>query len=130
MKFLILFATLAVALNATNVNSDSSSSLVGQAVDAELGEASEHVHTIKKRDTTDGLKKKTNQNREHLMQIRKDYNVYSFTQQDYPAIFAIFLGISLILVIAIIFIAVGMWTMDPGKDSIIYRMTTTKLKKD
>uniref|UniRef100_A0A0N4Z639 DUF4349 domain-containing protein n=1 Tax=Parastrongyloides trichosuri TaxID=131310 RepID=A0A0N4Z639_PARTI len=65
-----------------------------------------------------------------IQTIRKNYNIYSFTQGDYPAIFAIFAGVSIILAIAILFIGVGMWTMDPGKDSIIYRMTTTKLKKD
>uniref|UniRef100_A0A0N5C7C4 Renin receptor n=1 Tax=Strongyloides papillosus TaxID=174720 RepID=A0A0N5C7C4_STREA len=65
-----------------------------------------------------------------IQEIRKKYNVYSFTQGDYPAIFAIFAGVSIILAVAVLFIAVGMWTMDPGKDSIIYRMTTTKLKKD
>lgn len=80
-------------------------------------------HLIAKRDT------QSNQPGT-IQEIRKKYNVYSFTQGDYPAIFAIFAGVSIILSIAILFIAVGMWTMDPGKDSIIYRMTTTKLKKD
>lgn len=80
-------------------------------------------HLIAKRDT------QSNQPLT-IQEIRKKYNVYSFTQGDYPAIFAIFAGVSIILSIAILFIAVGMWTMDPGKDSIIYRMTTTKLKKD
>uniref|UniRef100_A0AC35TGD2 Glycophorin-A n=1 Tax=Rhabditophanes sp. KR3021 TaxID=114890 RepID=A0AC35TGD2_9BILA len=124
MKFLILFATLAVAIHASQLNDEPGTSVVESE---HFGEANEH--TITKRET-EGSKKKKHQNREHLMQIRKDYNVYSFTQQDYPAMFAIILGISLILVIAIVFIAVGMWTMDPGKDSIIYRMTTPKLKKD
>lgn len=32
--------------------------------------------------------------------------------------------------IAVLFIAVGIWNMDPGKDSIIYRMTTTRMKKE
>uniref|UniRef100_A0A0M3IWC6 Col_cuticle_N domain-containing protein n=1 Tax=Ascaris lumbricoides TaxID=6252 RepID=A0A0M3IWC6_ASCLU len=58
------------------------------------------------------------------------YDKLQFTSSDYPAIFAIFAGIIIILSIAVLFIAVGIWNMDPGKDSIIYRMTTTRMKKD
>lgn len=39
-------------------------------------------------------------------------------------------GLVIILALAILYIAVGLWNMDPGKDSIIYRMTTTRMKKD
>uniref|UniRef100_A0A1I7WPM1 DUF4258 domain-containing protein n=1 Tax=Heterorhabditis bacteriophora TaxID=37862 RepID=A0A1I7WPM1_HETBA len=31
---------------------------------------------------------------------------------------------------AVLYTVVGMMTMDPGKDSIIYRMTTTRMKKE
>ena len=44
--------------------------------------------------------------------------------------FTLVAGIVIILAVAIVFIAVGLLTMDPGKDSIIYRMTTTRMKKD
>ncbi|KAH7719848.1 Protein R03E1.2 [Aphelenchoides avenae] len=61
---------------------------------------------------------------------RKQFNVYAFTSSDYPAIFAIFAGLSIVLAVGVTFIVVGLLTMDPGKDSIIYRMTTTRMKKD
>uniref|UniRef100_A0A0N5AL07 Renin receptor-like C-terminal transmembrane spanning segment domain-containing protein n=1 Tax=Syphacia muris TaxID=451379 RepID=A0A0N5AL07_9BILA len=67
---------------------------------------------------------------EHTQKLRKDLNVYLFTSVDYPAMFAIIAGTCSILAIAVLFIAVGIWNMDPGKDSIIYRMTTTRMKKD
>jgi renin receptor len=51
----------------------------------------------------------------------------SFLTNFFQAIVA---GVSIILVIGVIFIIVGLLTADPGKDSIIYRMTTTRMKKD
>ncbi|KAE9550251.1 hypothetical protein FO519_006529 [Halicephalobus sp. NKZ332] len=62
--------------------------------------------------------------------FRPYLNVYKFSSPDYPAMFFLTGGIVLVLVIAVTFIAVGLLTMDPGKDSIIYRMTTTRMKKD
>jgi len=56
--------------------------------------------------------------------------VYKFVSPDYSAMFVLTGGVTLVLAIAIIFISVGLLTMDPGKDSIIYRMTTTRMKKD
>uniref|UniRef100_A0A1I7UIH3 VWFA domain-containing protein n=1 Tax=Caenorhabditis tropicalis TaxID=1561998 RepID=A0A1I7UIH3_9PELO len=61
---------------------------------------------------------------------RKGFQVTVPVSSDYPAIFAIFLGLVVILVIALIYIVVGMASIDPEKDSIIYRMTTTRMKKD
>jgi len=58
------------------------------------------------------------------------WNVYNFTDRNYPAAFAIVAGVSIFLAIIILFIGVGMWNMDPGKDSIIYRMTTPRLKRE
>jgi len=62
--------------------------------------------------------------------LNQQFNLASFTDQNYPAAFAIIAGVSIFLALIILFIAVGMWTMDPGKDSIIYRMTTPRLKRD
>ncbi|MFH4975651.1 hypothetical protein AB6A40_002360 [Gnathostoma spinigerum] len=67
---------------------------------------------------------------EQLMRLRRALHVYSFTAPDYPAMFAIVAGLVIILSIAILFIAVAIWNVDPGRDSIIYRMTTTRMKKD
>uniref|UniRef100_A0A914XCV1 Renin receptor n=1 Tax=Plectus sambesii TaxID=2011161 RepID=A0A914XCV1_9BILA len=57
-------------------------------------------------------------------------NVYPFTDGNYPAAFAIVAGVSIFLALIVLFIAVGMWNLDPGKDSIIYRMTTPRLKRE
>lgn len=50
--------------------------------------------------------------------------------QDYPAMFNIILWIMVAWIISVFVIAYGMWNMDPGRDSIIYRMTSQRLKKD
>ncbi|MTV28917.1 hypothetical protein FTX61_26635, partial [Nitriliruptoraceae bacterium ZYF776] len=72
-------------------------------------------HNIQKRDT----KSKT-----PTQLARENLQVTVPVSSDYPAIFAIFLGLVVILVVALIYIVVGMASIDPEKDSIIYRMTT------
>ncbi|EJD75571.1 hypothetical protein LOAG_17313 [Loa loa] len=67
---------------------------------------------------------------DRIMKLRKDLNVYQFASTSYPAMFGIFLLVSVALTLAILFVAVGLWNMDPGKDSIIYRVVTTRMKKD
>lgn len=59
-----------------------------------------------------------------------DLNLASEYSSDYPAVFNIVLWISLILIIFIAFTSFAMATMDPGQDSIIYRMTNPRMKKD
>lgn len=49
---------------------------------------------------------------------------------DYPVIFNIILWFSIVLIFALIAICVAIADMDPGRDSIIYRMTSTRMKKD
>jgi len=50
--------------------------------------------------------------------------------EDFPPIFNIILWMGILLILALIGIAYGMWNMDPGRDSIIYRMTSQRIKKD
>merc|ERR1719233_2077565 len=50
--------------------------------------------------------------------------------EDYPVIFHIILWITVFMALLVIFATHGMMTMDPGNDSIIYRKTTTRLKRD
>ncbi|XP_034256114.1 ATPase H(+)-transporting accessory protein 2 [Thrips palmi] len=50
--------------------------------------------------------------------------------EDFPVIFNIILWFSIVLVFALIAISVAIADMDPGRDSIIYRMTSTRMKKD
>ena len=49
---------------------------------------------------------------------------------DFHVAFAI-IGFTTVLFALITFgVALGMWCMDPGRDSIIYRMTSQRMKKD
>lgn len=49
---------------------------------------------------------------------------------NFAAIFNIILWLTILLVIAIYAVTAAMATMDPGRDSIIYRMTNPRIKKD
>ncbi|VDN58652.1 unnamed protein product [Dracunculus medinensis] len=74
---------------------------------------------------------RTNGDNTHSIEKRQvSVLIFQFTSEDYPAMFAIFAGCGIILSVSVFFIVVGLWNMDPGKDSIIYRMTTTRMKKD
>ncbi|XP_076067320.1 ATPase H(+)-transporting accessory protein 2 [Oratosquilla oratoria] len=59
-----------------------------------------------------------------------DPNVSTGNSEDFPAIFNIILWTFLLLTIALIAISCSMAYMDPGRDSIIYRMTNPRMKKD
>lgn len=56
--------------------------------------------------------------------LSKDYD------ENYPAIFNIILWLMIVMFVVLFGVSYGMWNIDPGRDSIIYRMTTTRLKKD
>ncbi|KAK3094406.1 hypothetical protein FSP39_001326, partial [Pinctada imbricata] len=60
----------------------------------------------------------------------KSLNLSNDYDEDYPAIFNIILWFMIVLFIFLFLVSYAMWNMDPGRDSIIYRMTTTRLKKD
>ncbi|XP_078380276.1 uncharacterized protein LOC144663239 [Oculina patagonica] len=50
--------------------------------------------------------------------------------EDYPIIFNIWLWLVVVLVLSIYVVCLVMWYMDPGRDSIIYRMTSQRIKTD
>lgn len=50
--------------------------------------------------------------------------------EDFAAIFSIILFLSLVLIVALYMVVASMAYMDPGRDSIIYRMTNPRIKKD
>jgi renin receptor len=50
--------------------------------------------------------------------------------RSYSAIFNICLWTMVAFGLAIFFVSWGIWHMDPGRDSIIYRMTSTRMKRD
>nr|CAD7399585.1 unnamed protein product [Timema poppensis] len=58
------------------------------------------------------------------MNVSKDYD------PNYPVIFNILLWFNIAFFYSIIAVAVFIAKMDPGRDSIIYRMTSTRMKKD
>ncbi|XP_057332200.1 ATPase H(+)-transporting accessory protein 2 isoform X1 [Microplitis mediator] len=60
----------------------------------------------------------------------KDANLAKKYSANYPVIFNIFLWFSVIFVFSLIAICIAIADMDPGRDSIIYRMTSNRMKKD
>lgn len=61
---------------------------------------------------------------ENPMNLALKYN------SNYPVMFNIILWFSVVLAFSLIAISIVIGTMDPGRDSIIYRMTSTRMKKD
>lgn len=61
---------------------------------------------------------------------QEDWNFAVKYDSTYPVIFNIILWFSVILVFSLLAISIAIATMDPGRDSIIYRMTSTRMKKD
>lgn len=58
------------------------------------------------------------------------YNIAMKYDSNYPVIFNIILWFSVVLVFSLFAISIAIATMDPGRDSIIYRMTSTRMKKE
>lgn len=58
------------------------------------------------------------------------YNLAMDYDEMYPVTFNICLWLMILLAITVFGVCYSIWNMDPGRDSIIYRMTTTRLKKD
>lgn len=57
-------------------------------------------------------------------------NLAQSYSEDYPVIFNIILWFGVLIVFSMLAISYAIATMDPGRDSIIYRMTSTRIKKD
>uniref|UniRef100_T1K8C1 Renin receptor-like C-terminal transmembrane spanning segment domain-containing protein n=1 Tax=Tetranychus urticae TaxID=32264 RepID=T1K8C1_TETUR len=49
---------------------------------------------------------------------------------DFHQAFAMIAFTAIAMALIILGVSVGMWNMDPGRDSIIYRATSQKMKKD
>lgn len=58
------------------------------------------------------------------------HNIAMKYDSNYPVIFNIILWFSVVLVFSLFAISMAIATMDPGRDSIIYRMTSTRMKKE
>ncbi|XP_072378410.1 ATPase H(+)-transporting accessory protein 2 [Diabrotica undecimpunctata] len=61
---------------------------------------------------------------------KSKYNLASYYSKDYPVIFNLILWFGVVMLFSLIAICMAIGTMDPGRDSIIYRMTSTRMKKD
>lgn len=66
------------------------------------------------------------------MQSEKEnpYNLAYPYNYNYSVIFNIVLWMMIGLALAVIVISYNLWNMDPGYDSIIYRMTNQKIRMD
>lgn len=62
--------------------------------------------------------------------VQLDLNLAPEYSQDYPVIFNIILWFGVAFVFSLLAISLFIADMDPGRDSIIYRMTSTRMKKD
>lgn len=58
------------------------------------------------------------------------YNLAYKYNFHYAVVFNIVLWLMIALALAVIAIAYNLWNMDPGYDSIIYRMTNQKIRMD
>ncbi|KAJ8013428.1 hypothetical protein DPEC_G00053160 [Dallia pectoralis] len=58
------------------------------------------------------------------------YNLAYKYNFEYAVIFNIILWLMILLALAVIVISYNLWNMDPGYDSIIYRMTNQKIRLD
>jgi len=57
-------------------------------------------------------------------------NLAESYSEDYPVIFNIMLWFGVVFVFSLLAITVAIASMDPGRDSIIYRMTSNRMKKE
>lgn len=59
-----------------------------------------------------------------------DLNLAYAYAPDFHVAANIIIFVSLVIFLSVFGIALAMWNMDPGRDSIIYRMTSQRMKKD
>ncbi|XP_026120426.1 renin receptor-like [Carassius auratus] len=68
-----------------------------------------------------------------ILQISNQGSLYNLAYKydyDYAVVFNIVLWLMIVLALAVIVISYNLWNMDPGYDSIIYRMTNQKIRLD
>ncbi|XP_059610349.1 ATPase H(+)-transporting accessory protein 2 [Phlebotomus argentipes] len=85
------------------------------------------VATITSKDDLSRAKRATPELRQ---EIPTDLNLAKSYSSNYPVIFNIILWFGVVLFFTLLAICYAIADMDPGRDSIIYRMTSTRMKKD
>ncbi|KAF7412251.1 hypothetical protein HZH66_001147 [Vespula vulgaris] len=63
-------------------------------------------------------------------EAQDEWNHAKHYTYNYPVIFNIFLWFGVVFVFSLLAICIAIADMDPGRDSIIYRMTSNRMKKD
>lgn len=58
------------------------------------------------------------------------FNIAPSYDENYPVIFNIIFWFAIIMIFSLLAVSLAIGNMDPGRDSIIYRMTSTRMKKD
>uniref|UniRef100_A0A2S2NRY8 Renin receptor n=1 Tax=Schizaphis graminum TaxID=13262 RepID=A0A2S2NRY8_SCHGA len=74
--------------------------------------------------------KESRRNKRELSSVEKNLNVAEPISNDFPVIFNLILWFVVIFVFSLLAIALSIAQMDPGRDSIIYRMTSNRMKKE
>lgn len=65
-----------------------------------------------------------------MFPFQDDINLAKSYQQNYSVMFNIILWFGVVMFFSLLAICMAIGNMDPGRDSIIYRMTSTRIKKD
>ncbi|CAM6031434.1 unnamed protein product, partial [Sphagnum compactum] len=60
----------------------------------------------------------------------KTFNIAEPYDENCPVIFNIIFWFSVVMIFSLLAISMAIGNMDPGRDSIIYRMTSTRMQKD
>lgn len=65
-----------------------------------------------------------------MIEVDTEPNLAYVYDTDYHTAFATIGFTTVILLLAVFGVSVAMWNIDPGRDSIIYRLTAQKMKKE
>ncbi|VEL24096.1 unnamed protein product [Protopolystoma xenopodis] len=65
-----------------------------------------------------------------MPEIASALNLAPDYDPEYAALFNIILWLCVCLILALWAITWGIWNMDPGRDGIIYRISSARLKSD
>uniref|UniRef100_A0A8C5W5F7 Renin receptor n=1 Tax=Microcebus murinus TaxID=30608 RepID=A0A8C5W5F7_MICMU len=94
------------------------------------GNAVVELVTVKSFDTSLVRKTRTILETKQTKSTASPYNLAYKYNFEYPVVFNMVLWIMIALALAVIITSYNIWNMDPGYDSIIYRMTNQKIRMD
>ncbi|EPY74422.1 renin receptor [Camelus ferus] len=94
------------------------------------GNAVVELVTVRSFDTSLVRKTRTILEAKQVKDSSTPYNLAYKYNFEYPVVFNMVLWIMITLALAVIIISYNIWNMDPGYDSIIYRMTNQKIRMD